>query len=80
MQKYQWSTCWFCGCDLLMNKKDHPRQRTVDHVTPSSAGGERMVDACKQCNNLKGQSHIEDYREWRGGGLFFGEIQGWEPW
>ena len=76
----QWNTCWFCGCKLIMSKKDHPRQRTVDHIKPYSAGGDMFVDACKQCNNLKSHSSLQEYREWLGIETFYGESQGWEPW
>jgi len=76
----QWNQCFYCGCHLIFTKKDHQRQRTVDHVTPRSSGGDKFVDSCKRCNNLKGQSNIEDFREWMKLDKFYGELRGWEPW
>ncbi len=76
----QWSQCFYCGCDLLFTKKDHPHQRTVDHVIPESAGGDRFVDACRACNTLKGDNSIEEFREILGVDRFYGEKKGWKPW
>ena len=76
----QWKFCWFCGCELIFTKKDHPRQRTVDHLVPASAGGDKFVDSCKRCNNKKGHSSLEEYREWLGIEKFVGEVHGWQPW
>jgi hypothetical protein len=76
----QWSHCWFCGCRLIFTKKDHPRQRTVDHIVPESEGGDKFVDSCKRCNNLKSNSSVDEFREWLGVEKFFGELRGWLPW
>jgi 5-methylcytosine-specific restriction endonuclease McrA len=78
--RYQWNTCWYCGRRLIFSKKDSPRQRTVDHVVPESAGGDKFVDSCKACNNKKGNSSLEEYREWMGVESFYGEERGWMPW
>jgi len=77
---YQWQCCWYCGCELVFSKKPQPRQRTVDHVTPKWMGGDKLVDACRQCNNLKGESSVDQFREWLGVERFVGEEKGWEPW
>jgi hypothetical protein len=76
----QWRCCWFCGIEMVFSKKDHPNQRTVDHVTPESSGGDKFVDACKRCNNLKGSSSVQEFREFLEIDKFFGELQNWEPW
>lgn len=76
----QWNQCFYCGCALIPTKKDHMRQRTVDHVVPASSGGDKFVDACKGCNNVKGNSSVDDFREWLGIDKFYGESQGWQPW
>ena len=76
----QWNSCFYCGCRLIFSKKDSPRQRTVDHVVPESAGGDKFVDSCKFCNNQKGESSLQDYREYLGVEKFFGEEKNWKPW
>lgn len=76
----QWKSCWYCGCNLIRTKKDHPRQRTVDHFTAKCFGGDKFVDACRTCNNLKSQSSVEEFREYLGVDKFVGEEHGWEPW
>ena len=48
--------CFYCG--KLMTKEI----RTKDHVTPRSQGGRLKVPCCKQCNMLKGQLKLEEYR------------------
>ena len=76
----QWNQCWFCGCKLIFTKRDHPRQRTVDHFIPKFFGGDKFVDACKKCNNQRGHSSIQEYREYLGVEKFFGEERKWMPW
>jgi len=76
----QWNKCFYCGCDLIFTKKVHPRQRTVDHFIPESAGGDKFVDACRRCNGLKGQSSVQEFKDWLGIDRFFGEARGWKPW
>lgn len=53
----EFCTCWFCGKYLPRS-----RDRTHDHVVPESAGGDRFVTSCKECNNLKGNSSVEEFR------------------
>ena len=76
----QWSTCWYCGCALSFTRHVHARQRTVDHVTPKWMGGDKFVDACRDCNNKKGESSVQEFREWLGIEHFYGETMKWEPW
>jgi 5-methylcytosine-specific restriction endonuclease McrA len=70
----EFSQCWFCGKHLKF------RARTVDHIEPYSWGGEKMVTACKECNNLKGDSSVEEFRQFIGVKQFYGEKRGWIPW
>lgn len=73
----QWNTCWYCGVPL------HKQNRSHDHVVAASRGGDKFVEACKRCNVLKGQSSVDEYREFLTVDephVFFGETQGWEPW
>ena len=76
----QWKHCWFCGTELVFSKRPQPRQRTVDHFTPKSAGGDKFVDSCRRCNNLKSNSSVQEFREWLGVEQFVGEEKGWMPW
>ncbi len=50
-------TCQYCGCTAL------PRELTIDHVVPLSAGGsstwENLVVACKRCNGKKASQLVE---------------------
>lgn len=70
----EYNQCWFCGRYLKY------RDRTIDHVCPYSAGGEKMVTACKDCNNLKADMDLESFRTLLGVTLFYGEAKGWKPW
>jgi 5-methylcytosine-specific restriction endonuclease McrA len=70
----EFSQCWFCGVHLRF------KDRTIDHIHPYSWGGEKMVTSCKPCNNLKGHSSLEDFRNYLGVNMFYGELKGWEPW
>lgn len=76
----EYCSCYYCGKHL-------PRvcDRTVDHVVPAWMGGDKFVTACKGCNNLKGESSLEEFRDWLSEGssevvVFHGEKMRWEAW
>jgi 5-methylcytosine-specific restriction endonuclease McrA len=52
--------CFYCDRQLSRTKK------TRDHLTPKSRNGSsashNIVDACRQCNCLKGQLTLEEFR------------------
>jgi len=52
--------CFYCDKQLTRQKK------TRDHVTPRSRNGSNarsnIVDACRDCNNLKGCLTLEEFR------------------
>lgn len=52
--------CYFCDKQLSRQKK------TRDHLTPKSRNGSNarnnIVDACRDCNNLKGCLTLEEFR------------------
>lgn len=70
----EWNQCYYCGCVL------HRRGITFDHVIPKSCGGDKLVSACKACNNLKGESSLGEFREYLQIEAFYGEMHGWQPW
>ena len=70
----EYNKCWYCGRHLKF------KERTHDHIVPKSSGGEKCVTSCKECNNLKGNSMLEDFRDFVGGVTFYGEERGWKPW
>jgi len=70
----EYSQCWYCGKSLRF------KERTVDHIHPCSWGGEKMVTSCKECNNLKAESSVDEFREFLGVEKFYGEERGWNPW
>jgi 5-methylcytosine-specific restriction endonuclease McrA len=72
----EWNQCWYCGGRLRRNG-DGENLYTVDHVIPQIGP---FVAACKKCNNLKGQSSLDDFKEFLGKRLFYGELRGWKPW
>jgi hypothetical protein len=78
----EWNQCWYCGvtCNTPRGMGDGPLARTVDHLIPQHQGGGPMVTACKGCNNLKGESSLEDFRSYLDGITFHGEKMGWIPW
>jgi hypothetical protein len=39
-----------------------------------------MVTSCKECNNLKAESSVDEFREFLGVEKFYGEERGWNPW
>ena len=55
------SDCHYCG------KTMHPREKTLDHVTPLSRGGSHtignVVVCCWPCNEAKGNRTPD---EWKG--------------
>jgi hypothetical protein len=55
-----YSSCFYCGRDMTDCTKD--AIRTKDHVTPRSLGGKLKVPCCLECNKLKGQLKLEEYR------------------
>jgi 5-methylcytosine-specific restriction endonuclease McrA len=52
--------CFFCDKQLSRQKK------TRDHLIPKSRNGSNarhnIVDACRDCNNLKGCLTLEEFR------------------
>lgn len=50
--------CFYCGQSLKGGK------RTRDHVVPKCKGGtyDRIVDACKDCNQRKAALDLEEFR------------------
>jgi 5-methylcytosine-specific restriction endonuclease McrA len=52
--------CFYCDKQLSRQKK------TRDHLTPKSRNGSNrpnnIVDACRDCNNLKGCLTLEEFR------------------
>jgi 5-methylcytosine-specific restriction endonuclease McrA len=52
--------CFYCDRPLSRTKK------TRDHLQPKSRNGSNqprnIVDACRQCNCLKGQLTLEEFR------------------
>ena len=75
----EWNQCWYCGRPVRRNI-DYDGTATIDEVVPRCRGGGKMVTACKKCNNLKGESLLEEYREYLGIERFYGEEMGWDPW
>jgi 5-methylcytosine-specific restriction endonuclease McrA len=70
----EWNECFYCGRALRF------KEITFDHVIPKSWGGHAIVTACKECNNLKGESSVDEFREFLGAESFHGERMGWTPW
>ena len=69
----EWNQCFYCG--LQLTKKTI----TIDHFEPKAFGGEKMVVACGECNNLKGHETVEWFRDCLGVEQFYGEAKGWVP-
>jgi len=57
-------SCFYCGKNMEgVNRKRNPKDaRTKDHVTPLSRGGKLKVPACYECNQLKRNLKLEEYR------------------
>ncbi len=70
----EWNECWYCGKILKRS------EITFDHIEPESWGGDKMVTSCKPCNNLKGESSIQEFKEFLGIDMFHGEKKGYSPW
>ena len=53
--------CWYCGIGI------HAGNRTMDHVIPRASNGddteENLVPCCRDCNRLKGNLTIEQFRK-----------------
>ena len=66
--------CTYCGMKLkfISNGESDPGQNgfTIDHVKPISRGGtedtDNLVPACHECNNLKAQRTLENFRFYKG--------------
>jgi 5-methylcytosine-specific restriction endonuclease McrA len=63
--------CWYCGNELrrtwdFVSDPYCTDHFVIDHVVPTSAGGTselvNLVPACRQCNTLKGQRSLEEFR------------------
>lgn len=59
--------CWFCGVRLVMDR-NHPRERTRDHLHPRSRGGSNRrfncVAASRTCNTRKGAKTVDEFRQY----------------
>jgi 5-methylcytosine-specific restriction endonuclease McrA len=60
MRRQGISRCFYCDRQLSRTK------RTRDHLQPKSRNGSNrphnIVDACRECNNLKGCLTLEEFR------------------
>ncbi len=65
--------CWYCGHLLFNTSPTRDRSKTRDHVHPKSLGGTRTVKACRLCNIEKRDMTLAEYRELKGGRMFYGE-------
>lgn len=60
--------CYYCGRALndLRQSRDNIARRTLDHVVPFSRSGPNCptnyVFACEQCNGMKAQLTLEEFR------------------
>lgn len=65
--------CAYCGKTL----GDREWECTFDHIVPKSKGGTREENninpACFGCNQMKKDLSLEEFRQVRGGGLFYFE-------
>jgi len=59
--------CAYCGEKMLLGveKSNHPRHASVDHIVPRSKGGlsfsYNLVACCRSCNGDKGDKPLLDY-------------------
>jgi 5-methylcytosine-specific restriction endonuclease McrA len=63
----QWNwLCFYCGEFIQRGAVDSKHEATKDHMTPISRGGVdfigNIVPACLRCNQLKGESTVEEFR------------------
>lgn len=62
--------CTYCGIETIVTRRGHPFRRTVDHLTPVSAGGddtlENLVLACQSCNSRRGNRPVRAFALVRG--------------
>lgn len=63
----QWNwLCFYCGEFIQRAAVDPKHEATKDHMTPISRGGVdfigNIVPACLRCNQLKGESTVEEFR------------------
>jgi len=56
MAKIYKTRCWYCGTILT------PKNWTRDHVVPRILGGWHTVEACADCNTLKADLMLEEFR------------------
>lgn len=58
--------CFYCGEPIQRAAADPKHEATKDHMTPISRGGVNfignIVPACLRCNQLKGESTVEEFR------------------
>jgi hypothetical protein len=68
--------CFYCGKPVHANPEDFRDELVKDHVFPRSRGGSDFIvnirPACFNCNRLKGNMTLEEFREARP--VFFTEI------
>jgi 5-methylcytosine-specific restriction endonuclease McrA len=57
--------CCFCRCEITFSTA------TLEHVLPLSLGGDwelkNLQLSCSVCNNERGNTNFEQYRNWRRG-------------
>ena len=53
--------CCYCKRGLTPAEPQGPLSFTLDHVNALSRGGYRRVPCCRQCNQLKGDLHMDDW-------------------
>lgn len=70
--------CWYCGCHLTYGGAGVGTSITREHLLPRARGGSNkasnIVAACRACNVSKQAKTVEEFRVYRGGVVFFGEV------
>lgn len=59
------ATCAYCGRALLHESARSVLARTRDHVVPKHLGGQRTVECCYACNQMKGDMTPEQWETFR---------------
>lgn len=66
--------CEYCGKQCNRIDK-HPDSATIDHVVPTTGGGSDNMSnlklACHACNQSKGDSYVDEWKEERGFGGYW---------
>lgn len=68
--------CWYCGCHMTFGNEGTAITR--EHLLPRARGGnnkpDNIVGACRSCNVSKQAKTVEEFRVYRGGIAFYGEL------